>query len=155
MPGVMGQPAPAAWNTAPVQGPQPSRMPVPAALAGGPANAAAATPRPTIRLQAPETNLAPPARLALPSPEALGIATSQPVPAAAPPLDWNMAHARMQRLGALGFRVDRLAQGQVRVTLTLPAADQRAHQIEVVADTEAAAVTAALETAEAKAAPRK
>jgi hypothetical protein len=124
-------------------------MPVPAALAAGTTNPTN-PPRPTIRLQAPDTPAARPfAPLVLPSPEALGIRVSNPVPVAVPSLDWNTVHARLQRLGALGFHLDRLAQGGVRVTFMLPAGGQSAHQIEVVADTEAAAVGAALEHAEA------
>ena len=151
MPGY-GQPVPGNWNAAPGAN-QPPQMPVIASLATGTANPASA-PRPKIRLQAPEmprTQLAP---LVLPTPEALGVRSYAPVPAAPPGLDWNSAHARLDRLGAVGFHLVRQPQG-IQVTFMLPDGNQRAHQIEVVADTEAAAVHAALENAESWALARK
>jgi hypothetical protein len=145
MPVYGSQPVAGAWQAAPPAKPAP-RMPVTAALATGSPNAA---PRPTIRLQAPDTLLgAPKAPLILPSPAALGIQQADHAPSAAQTVDWNHVHARLGRLGALGFHMDRLPQGGVRVTFMLPAGDQRARQIEVVADSEAAAVNAALEHAE-------
>jgi hypothetical protein len=154
VPGYVGQPVPGNWQASPPRNAPPPRMPVPAAMAAGIATPNSA-PRPTIRLQAPDTLLVrPPTPVVLAAPEALGIRASTPLPAAAT-LDWNNAHARLQRLGALGFHLDRLAQGNVCVTFTLPAGDRRAHQIEVVADSEAAAVNAALDSAEAWASGRK
>ncbi|HWY88320.1 MAG TPA: hypothetical protein VNX28_16530 [Gemmataceae bacterium] len=154
VPGYVGQPVPGNWQPALVNAPAP-RMPVAAAMAAGVTNPSAA-PRPTIRLQAPDTLLVrPPVPVVLASPEALGIRLSPPEPAAVAPLDWNNAHARLQRLGALGFHLDRLAQGDVRVTFMLSDGDRRAHQIEVVAGSESAAVTAALENAEAWASGQK
>src|SRR5438132_557177 len=141
--GYVGQPVPGNWMSAPA--PQP-RMPVNAAMAAV-APSQPAAPRPTIRLQAPETLLPKPvAPLSLPSPEALGIQASKAAPAAT--IDWNIVHARLQRLGALGIHMDRLPQG-VRVTLHLPAGQQQTQHIEAVADSEAAAVHAAVENAEA------
>ena len=147
MPARVGQPVPGNWNAASVVQGQAPRMPVNAAMASG-TPSAAAVPRPTIRLQAPDTLLTKPAApVALPSPEALGIRMSAaPAPAAAI-LDWNLAHARMQRLGALGIHVDRLPQG-IRVTLILPAGQQLTHHVEVVAQSEAVAVNTALDNAE-------
>jgi hypothetical protein len=129
-------------------------MPVPAALASGAVTPAAA-PKPTIRLQAPDPPPARPARLTLASPEALGVRASGGNLTAAPALDWNRIHARLASLGALGFHLDRLVSGGSRVTFMLPMPAQRIHQIEVTADTEAAAVTSALEHAEAWVAAQK
>ena len=121
VPGYVGQPVPGNWQPAPVSAAAP-RMPVAAAMAGGIANPTAA-PHPTIRLQAPDTLLVqPPAPVVLASPESLGIRVSPPQEVVAP-LDWNSAHARLQRLGALGFHLDRLVPGDVRVTFMLPAGD--------------------------------
>ena len=127
-------------------------MPVAAAMATGQA-AAPQAPRPKIRLQAPDTPKFVP--LILPTPEALGVTVARPknptptavVPAAAP-LDWNLVHARLQRLGALGFHLDRMNQGKVRVSFLLPAGEQRTRAFEVVGDNDASAVAAALQDAE-------
>jgi hypothetical protein len=153
MPAYASQPVPGAWQAAPTAKPAP-RMPVNAALATASPSAA---PRPTIRLQAADTLLKPaPTPLLLPSPESLGVrplSAGEVVPQA---LDWNNVHARLGRLGALGFHMDRLSEGGVRVTFMLPDANnQRARQIEVVADSEAAAVNAALEHAEMSGLTRK
>jgi hypothetical protein len=152
-PPYVGQPLPGTGSTGPanVSGP---RMPVPAALAAATGGSNTA-PRPTIRLQAPDVPPVRPSRQALPSPEALGVSVAKSLPASAPPLDWNLAHARLERLGALGFHLEHLAPGKVRATFMLPAGEHRAHQVEVVADNEAAAVSAALDNAEAWAAARK
>jgi hypothetical protein len=111
-------------------------MPVPAALAAGTASPGPA-PQPTIRLQAPDPPPARPARLVLASPEALGVSAPRLNETRTPELDWNSV------------------SGGSRVTFVLPMAAQRIHEIEATADTEAAAVTAALEHAEAWAAARK
>ena len=141
MPGYVGQPMPGNWAVAPA--PQP-RMPVNAAMAAV-APSQPAAPRPTIRLQSPEIVLPKPAaRVTLPSPEALGI---QAPKAAVANVDWNAIHERLQRAGALSMHTDRLPQG-FRVTLLLPAGQQTQH-IEAVAETEGAAVMAAVENAEA------
>jgi hypothetical protein len=149
----LGQPMPGNWSPGAATVAGPPRVPVPAALAAGIGNPIAA-PRPTIRMQAPDPVPAPPPRQTLPSPEALGISVANPAPSAQS-LDWNVAHARLERLGALGFHLDRLAPSKIRAMFMLPAGDHGAHQIEVVADNEAAAVNAALETAEAWATARQ
>jgi hypothetical protein len=137
-------------------------MPVNAAMAS-----ASADPKPKIRLQSAEPT--PPvqsARLVMPSPEALGLArgpqagAAAPVdvsPAAAPPaaVDWNDAHARLRRLGALGFHLDRLPEGGCRVSFHLPTNQpQRTRVVESVGRTEAEAVHLALQQAEQWANPR-
>ncbi len=67
------QPAPGNWQPAPTQ-----RMPVMAAMANV-TPSPKALPRPTIRMQAPETLLPRPVRpLVLPSPESLGIVPVTP-----------------------------------------------------------------------------
>ncbi len=133
-------------------------MPVMAALANGPGNPSTA-PRPIVRMQAPDSlparPAAPAAPLVLPSPEALGIRVGSAAPAAPIVIDWNSAHARLQRLGALGFHMVHLSRGSVKVTFMLPETGGRAHEIEVEADSETAAVTAALENAESWAVARR
>ncbi len=122
----------------------PTRMPSPASLAGGapsqPAKARGVSAEPVS------------ARFMLPSPEALGVTTSlsSPVQAAATaPLDWNVIQGRMDRLGVLRYQKDRLPAGGMRVLLLLPTADAtKAQPVEAQADTEAAAVTLALNAAE-------
>jgi hypothetical protein len=124
-------------------------MPSLANLAGGaPAKVRGVAPDPVPAPLPP----APP-RFVLPSPESLGIATSVPVPApsaAAAPIDWNQAHARMEKLGVLRYEKSSLPAGGVRVVLLLPMADPtRGQPVEAVATSEAAAIAAALERAEA------
>src|SRR5262249_45752210 len=129
----------------------------------------AGMPRPKVRLQAPEEILPQsPPRTPLPSPEELGI--GGPVgqipnaPLAAAPvanvsqsrsedIDWNVTKQRLNRLGALSFHCDRLANGAFRVTLSLPA-QGGAHHVEAEATSEAAAVAAAIDRAEAWASRR-
>ena len=152
--GYAAQPPLGNWTPQPTTAP----MPVMAALANGNANRSPVS-RPTIRMQAPDSLLSQPAPrptpFVLPSPEALGIRAGSAAAPVPPTIDWNAAHARLQRLGALGFHMVHLPQGSVRVTFLLPEDVSRAHQIEVVAETETAAVTAALDSAEAWALARK
>lgn len=118
-------------------------MPTTGALAAG------AT-QPKIRLRGPDPTPAP-SRLTLPSPEELGLVRhSAPAPTqASQTLDWNQAHARLQQLGAVGFHIDRLPAGNVRVSFLLPTSDpQRTHHVEAEAAHEGQAVYAALEQAE-------
>jgi hypothetical protein len=149
-PGYAAQPPLNNWSAPPAAAPQPA-MPVMAALAKGPAKSSAA-PRPTIRMQAPDTLLPKPASsaapLLLPNPEALGIHAGKSLVSTTDTLDWNSAHARLQRLGALGFHMIHLPNGSIRVTFLLPEAVDRSHEIEVVAGSETAAVNAALANAE-------
>ena len=82
----------------------------------------------------------------MPTPTELGLANPSPIPA---PVDWNQTHARLNQLGALGFHLDHLSDGSTRVTLLLPARQPgRSQQVECLANSDAAAVTAALERAE-------
>jgi hypothetical protein len=92
--------------------------------------------KPKVRAQAPDT----PPRIVLPSPEALGIQ----VVAAKVTMDWNQVHARLEQLGVVNLHRDHLPQGGFRVTLALAG-----QQVEGTGTTEAAAMTAALERAEA------
>jgi hypothetical protein len=148
MPGYSRQPVPGNWNAAPPIAPSQPRMPAPAALASATPHPNSA-PRPTIRLQAADEFLVKaPAPLVLPSPETLGI------PALPLSLDWNQTHEKLRQLGALGFHLDHLPNGDYRVTLMIPFGNQNAHQIEVIGNTEAAAVNSALENAESWAAPK-
>src|SRR5262245_1936734 len=135
---------------------QPSPMPMPAAQPAFPVNAAMAgnaTRQPTFRAQAPD----PPApALVLPTPEALGLvsgnaSTIQPATA----FDWNDARTRLRRIGAVGFHLDEVAAGQWRATLLLPVGEQQTRHVEASAGSDAAAVAAALQQAEALAATRR
>ena len=128
-------------------------MPVNAAMA-----AASAEPKPKVRLQSADPT--PPvqvARLVLPSPEELGLSSARPAgQATAPPdapaqsaVDWNDAHARLRRLNAVGFHLDRLSEGGCRVTFQLPTQQpQRTHVVESIGRTDAEAVHLALQQAE-------
>ncbi|MCI0377730.1 MAG: hypothetical protein L0215_09000 [Gemmataceae bacterium] len=135
--------APAQWSANPMQR---QVLPAPATKAQ---NVQTQLPPSKIRMQAPDAPKPAPTRLVLPSPEQLGI-QSAVLPASVPAqLDWNQAHARLQQLGALGFHLDRLPQGGFRATFYLPSPQRQSTQlVEAVAQTEAAAVAAALERAE-------
>jgi len=130
------QPVPAYANIPqpPRPAPAPTWQPAPVAANG--------LPRPKVRAVPADD---PPARVVLPSPEALGIRT-----ATAPGIDWNVTHARLDRLQAVRFQSDRLPQGGYRVTFILPAGTQ-SQPVEAVGETEAAAVQLALARAEAQA----
>ena len=105
-------------------------------------------PRPKVRMQAPEPTSTS-ARLSLPPPEQLGLA---PTRSTSPQesLDWNQVRTRLDRMGAVGFHLDRLERGGTRVRFFLPARQPNTTQhIEAAADTEAAALRLALDRAEA------
>jgi hypothetical protein len=103
------------------------------------------------------------AKLALPSPEELGLALHQRLPqqpvafqqsppvqaVPAQPVDWNRTLGQLNRLGAVGFHLDRLQEGMVRVSFHLPTNQpQRLHVVEAVGRSEGEAVALALRQAE-------
>lgn len=112
----------------------------------------------TIRGQDPDPPTVPVQQVAanttisLPPPEELGVLPANPVAAKTTPadtVDWNTIHARLRQLGAVGFHLRKLADDSYRVTFTLPTSQtQRTHLVEVDAQSEAAAVTLALQRAE-------
>src|SRR5262249_4379319 len=135
---------------------QPSPMPMPAAQPAFPVNAAMAgnaTRQPTFRAQAPD----PPApALVLPTPEALGLvsgnaSTIQPATA----FDWNDARTRRRRVGGCGSRRDEAAGGRGGAPSLSPGGGQKPRHVEASAGSDAAAVAAALQQAEALAATRR
>lgn len=64
-------------------------------------------------------------------------------------VDWNRARQRLQHLGALSFRVDKVGPAGYRVTFLLPTRQANStHCIEAAAPTEATAMCLALERAE-------
>jgi hypothetical protein len=90
----------------------------------------------------------------MPSPEQLGISGGPGAPGKAPAavarVDWNDLRARLDRLGSLGFHVDKLSSGTFRVAVVLPTGQpDRNHRVEVTAETEAGAAQLALQRAEA------
>lgn len=116
-------------------------------------------PKPIIRAQMSDEEPRPPVAarnisLALPSPDELGISpgTRLPLPLTsrtASEVDWNTTYARLRQLGAVGVHLDKLAGGNVRVMFTLSGGQAgQTHVVEVIADTEAAAVQSALQRAE-------
>lgn len=119
-----------------------------------PVNAALATdqaPRPVIRMQAPDAPAQAGTPLALPSPEALGVAVARTLNRApAAEVDWNNVRSRLRRLGAVGFHLDQV-DGQWRATLLVPAGNQAARHVEASAANDAAAVAEALQKAETSA----
>jgi hypothetical protein len=129
--------------------PAPAGKPLQPSMPAPPPPLASGQQRPIVRGAMPDAPPAPPPpapRVVLPSPEALGIKISSATPAAgtAPTaVDWNQVHARMEKLGVVHLQRDCLAQGGVRVILSLPS-----HSAEATGDTEAAAVLLALERAE-------
>jgi hypothetical protein len=110
--------------------------------------------QPTFRGKKDEEPPPPPPRavaLALPSPEAFGIAPAS-APAAqtgsATGLDWNVTRARLDGLKA-SFSLTRQTDGNYRMVITLPTANpDQAHLVDVMADSEALAVATALQRAE-------
>jgi hypothetical protein len=87
----------------------------------------------------------PPARLALPAPEQLGVTTA----GESAGVDWNATHARLRRLGAVGWQLGRLPQGAYRFTFVLPTADpNRSRHVEGTGASEAEAVRLALASVE-------
>lgn len=155
------QPPPAFAMPAPTYAPSPVAagwQPAPSApRATQPVLAAQAATlnQPTFRGAGPEPKpaVAPPPRaplqpIALPSPRELGLG---PAPTGATParLDWNDAVARLQRVGASGFRLDPLPQGGARFSVVLPTADPgRTRTLEAVGRTETDAVLDVLRQAE-------
>ncbi|MCS7046289.1 MAG: hypothetical protein NZO58_08025 [Gemmataceae bacterium] len=108
--------------------------------------------RPLVRGQAPEPS---PVVLDLPSPEQLGIVISAPMatPGAQTDLDWNVVQQRLRRLGAVEFHLVRIAPEQWRATFLLPINGGKVRLVESKGVSDAAAVAAALDQAEAWLAP--
>jgi hypothetical protein len=104
-------------------------------------------PRPKVRGVAEESGPPPaptPVRIALPSPESLGIKLGASRVEAAPVvIDWNQVHARLEKLGIVNYEHGRLPQGGFRVVLAV-----QTHQVEATGETAAAAVLLALQRAE-------
>jgi hypothetical protein len=81
----------------------------------------------------------------LPAPEQLGVTAV----GNAQGVDWNVAHAQLLRLGAVGWQLGRLPQGGYRFSFLLPTADpNHARHVEATAPTEADAVRLALASVE-------
>lgn len=150
----------------PQQPPQPQRqqMPSPAYLAAGNVPPAKWAPPPSAaRMASADTPPAPKLQpLALPSPEALGIRPGARIvmpaelPVAATKIDWNEVHARLSRLGALRFQLDKLPDGRTRAGFWLPTGAKSAPlPVEAVGDNEASAVLNALQRAETQVASRR
>ncbi len=139
--------------------PQRQQMPSPAYLAAGNVPPPQWAPPPSAaRMASAETPPAPKLQpLALPAPEALGIRPGTPAPlqAATAKVDWNEVHARLNRMGALRFQLDKLPDGRTRAGFWLPTGPMSApYPVEAVADTEAGAVLQALQRAETQVASR-
>jgi len=107
---------------------------------------------PVVRLQAPDEPPPPPppapAPLVVPAPEQLGIAAAT---AAAPMVrpDWARAHDRLDRLGATGFHLEKLADGACRCICLLPGGQPGVNQrIEARGKTADEAVRLVLDEAE-------
>jgi hypothetical protein len=96
--------------------------------------------KPVARAQKPEDPR--PAQLAMPTPEELGIAMPKP---AAASVDWASVRARLDRLGATGFSLERAGAGY-HFSCRLPAG----RSSEGRGATEADAIRQALDQAERK-----
>ncbi|MSU78516.1 MAG: hypothetical protein EXS16_10530 [Gemmataceae bacterium] len=138
---------------APWQTPSAPKMPSPANLVAG--NYSAPLPPPTLSRGVSGTGLP---KFEMPSPHALGIATNlrQPtlpatvVPPQQPQVDWNQIQIRIERLGVRRYEKGRTPTGEIRVLLELPTTDpMRNHPVHAQGETEAVAVTRALQQAEA------
>lgn len=119
-------------------------MPQPQQAAPRPATAWQPPPQPAVaRGVAPET----PAKFVLPRPEALGVSKDVKVAPVAPPtIDWKQIQARMERLGVIAYQKARLENGTIHVAMTLPGNIP----VQAQGPTEAAALLAALQQAEAR-----
>jgi hypothetical protein len=104
-----------------------------------------APPPSVVRGVAPTAPTAPP-KFVLPTPQALGVATSVNVPTAETPVrvDWNQIQSRLQRLNVVEYHKVAASTGGIQVTLVLP---QR-QRIDATGETEAAAIMNALQQAE-------
>jgi hypothetical protein len=105
-----------------------------------------APPPPVVRGQAPEEAVpVRPTRVAIPTPEQLGLAAARSAATA----DWGSARARLDALGAVCFQLQHSAGGDYCFLVWLPTAEaSRTHRIETRADNEADAVRMALEQAD-------
>lgn len=132
-----GQPAPNPSSGQPTQ-------PPPAMAKGAGATG------PVVRGQSADTPARPsaatPARGTIPPPEALGLGAAAPTA----DLDWGSTRARLERLGAALYRLERIPDGSHRFTLALPYPDRPTEHrhFEARAATETEAVRVALQQAE-------
>lgn len=92
--------------------------------------------------------------LQLPSPEELGLGAEKTAPVResksesrleAKTVDWTALHARLDRLRASSFMVQRPSAQLVRIISLFPVAENRVHRVEASAATEAEAVRLFLE----------
>jgi hypothetical protein len=90
----------------------------------------------------------------MPTPDQLGISCAKVADADA--ADWTTARRRLDRLGAVCFHLEKLAQGGYRFTCLFPTTQpKRTHRVEAVAATEAEVVRLVLDKSEEWAAGRK
>jgi hypothetical protein len=83
----------------------------------------------------------------MPSPEQLGVSCAKIADKES--AEWTAARQRLDRLGAVGFQMDKTGQGGFRFTCLLPTVQPgRIHRIDAVAATEADAVRLAIDKAE-------
>ncbi len=142
-------PQPGPRQTTPWQQPPAPMMPSPANLAGGSYNPALPPPKLSRGVSGPSLP-----KFEMPSPNSLGIATNlrQPTPIAQPQqqIDWNMIQQRIDRLGVRRYEKSRTPTGETRVLLELPTTDPtRNYPVQAEGESEAVAVTRALQQAEA------
>jgi hypothetical protein len=113
-------------------------------------------PRPLIRAKGaddPRAAIKPPpppsvpSRLAMPTPDQLGISSAKF--SAAEAADWTSARRRLDRLGAVCFHLEKIPAGGFRFTCLLPTSQpKRTHRVEAVAATEAEVVRLVLDKSE-------
>jgi len=113
------------------------------------------TPRPIFRAKGPDEE--PPApvsagfrnppSISIPTPEQMGV-PSAPIPSSEN-LDWTSIHRRLEKLGAVCFRMDQLDTGGCRFTCLLPTRQPGiTHRVEADAPTPAQAAQIVLSQAE-------
>ncbi|MBY0526484.1 MAG: hypothetical protein K2R98_24025 [Gemmataceae bacterium] len=134
---------------------QPQRAAPQAAPPSRPALAQQPPPRPIVRAQAPDEPAhveVQPTKLAIPSPEQLGVTCAKTGEA----LDWNAAHARLDRLGATCLHEEKLSDGSCRATCLL-STDRPgcSHRVEAQANSSADAFRVMLDEAEKWAAKKQ
>ncbi len=93
-------------------------------------------PKPTAAMPAPA-----PSKLAIPSPEELGLAAASSAPAG----DWPMARARLDKLGATYYRLEKAPEGfRFICALPYPQAPSKQREFEALGASEPEAIRQAL-----------
>jgi len=106
--------------------------------------AGASTPRPTVRGQAPDDVQPAVTKVAIPTPDQLGVAG---VRSAAPSLDWKATRRKLDELGMESLHLERLSKGYRFTCWLTTEVGAKGQRIEADGDTEAEAIHSVLDKA--------